>query len=55
LNRLALTLDCPLLLAGAASDLAEDGLAGTSIGCLGNEGRLMRRRLQQFLSGALDT
>ncbi len=55
LNRLALTLDCPLFLAGAASDLAQDDLAGTSIGCLGNEGRLMRRRLQQFLSGGLDT
>lgn len=55
LTRLALTLDCPLLLAGAASDLAEKELAGSSIGCLGNEGRLMQRRLQQFLSGQLDT
>ncbi|WLH89540.1 MerR family transcriptional regulator [Pseudomonas sp. FP453] len=55
LNRLALTLDCPLFLAGAASDLAEDDLAGSSVGCLGNEGRLMQRRLQQFLSGRLDT
>jgi DNA-binding transcriptional MerR regulator len=55
LNRLALTLDCPLFLAGAASDLAEHDLAGSSVGCLGNEGRLMQRRLQQFLSGQLDT
>jgi MerR family transcriptional regulator, light-induced transcriptional regulator len=55
LNRLALTLDCPLFLAGVASDLAEKDLAGSSIGCLGNEGRLMQRRLQQFLSGQLDT
>ncbi|MFP3494987.1 MerR family transcriptional regulator [Pseudomonas sp. SIMBA_059] len=55
LNRLALTLDCPLFLAGAASELAEDDLAGSSIGCLGNEGRLMQRRLQQFLNGQLDT
>lgn len=55
LKRLALTLDCPLLLAGAASDLAQDDLAGSSIGCLGNEGRLMQRRLQQFLGGRVDT
>lgn len=55
LNRLALTLDCPLFLAGAASDLAQSALAGSSIGCLGSEGYLMQRRLQQFLSGNLDT
>ncbi|MGH6781926.1 MAG: MerR family transcriptional regulator [Sphingomonadaceae bacterium] len=55
LKRLALTLDCPLLLAGDASDLAQESLAGSSIGCLGNEGRLMQRRLQQFLGGGLDT
>ena len=54
LKRLALTLDCPLLLAGDASDLAEESLAGSSIGCLGNEGRQMQRRLQQFVSGSLD-
>jgi len=54
LNRLALTLDCPLLLAGDASDLAQEQLAGSSIGCLGSEGRLMQRRLQQYLSGNLD-
>lgn len=55
LNRLALTLNCPLLLAGDASDLAEQSLEGSSIGCLGNDGRLMPRRLQQFLSGHLNT
>lgn len=55
LQRLALTLDCPLLLAGDASDLIQQELAGSSIGCLGNEGRLMQIRLQQFLSGHLDT
>ncbi|WP_448649655.1 MerR family transcriptional regulator [Pseudomonas fluorescens] len=55
LSRLALTLDCPLFLAGAASDMVQDELAGSSIGCLGSEGRLMQRRLQQFLSGQLDT
>lgn len=55
LNRLAQTLDCPLFIAGAASDLAEKDLAGSSVGCLGSEGRLMQRRLQQFLYGSLDT
>ncbi len=55
LNRLAQTLDCPLFIAGAASDLAEEDLAGSAVGCLGSEGRLMQRRLQQFLSGSLDT
>lgn len=55
LKRLALTLDCPLLLAGDASDLAQDSLAGSSIGCLGNEGRSMQHRLQQFLRARLDT
>ncbi|WP_395610593.1 MerR family transcriptional regulator [Pseudomonas sp. B22129] len=55
LKRLAMTLDCPLLLAGDASDLADQSLAGSPIGCLGNDARLMQRRLQQFLSGQLDT
>ncbi|MBT2373617.1 MerR family transcriptional regulator [Pseudomonas fluorescens] len=55
LNRLALTLECPLLLAGDASDLVQEALAGSLIGCLGNDGRLMQRRLQEFLSGTLDT
>ncbi|KTB58474.1 MerR family transcriptional regulator [Pseudomonas allii] len=55
LNRLAQTLDCPLLIAGDASDLAEKDLVGSSVGCLGSEGRLMQRRLQQYLSGTLDT
>ncbi|OPA97866.1 helix-turn-helix-type transcriptional regulator [Pseudomonas fluorescens] len=55
LKRLAMTLDCPLLLAGDAADFAEQSLAGSPIGCLGNDARLMQRRLQQFLSGQLDT
>jgi len=55
LKRLALTLDCPLLLAGDAADFAQESLQGSSIGCLGNEARLMQRRLLQFLSGSLDT
>ncbi len=55
LNRLAMSLDCQVLLAGDASDLAQESLAGSSIGCLGNEGVLMRQRLKQFLAGNLDT
>lgn len=55
LARLALTLECPLLLAGDASDMIGEQLAGISIGCLGNEGHLMQRRLQQFIQGTLDT
>lgn len=55
LNRLALSLDCQLLLAGDASDLAQDSLGETSIGCLGNEGATMRQRMVQILAGKLDT
>jgi DNA-binding transcriptional MerR regulator len=55
LNRLALSLDCQLMLVGDASDLAQESLAGSSIGCLGNEGMVMRQRLKQFLAGNLDT
>ncbi|MDU9409650.1 MerR family transcriptional regulator [Pseudomonas sp. zfem001] len=55
LARLALGLECPVLLAGDSADLAEESLAGSPIACLGNEGRLMQRRLQQFLAGHLDT
>jgi hypothetical protein len=43
-----MSLDCPLLLAGDASDLAQESLAGSSIGCLGSEGVVMRQRLKQF-------
>ena len=55
LNRLAMNLECRLMLSGDASDLVQDSLAGSSIGCLGNEGGLMLQRLQQFLAGTLDT
>ncbi|WP_405120343.1 MerR family transcriptional regulator [Pseudomonas leptonychotis] len=55
LSRLALALDCPLVMAGDGADLAEESLRGSPIACLGNEGRLMQRRLQQFLAGHLDT
>lgn len=55
LNRLAMSLDCQLFLAGDTSELAQESLAGSSIGCLGNEGAVMRQRLKQFLAGNLDT
>lgn len=55
LKRLALSLDCQLMLAGDASDLAQESLAGSSIACLGNEGTTMRQRMLQFLAGTLDT
>lgn len=55
LSRLAMTLNCPVMLAGEVADLAQESLAGSSIGCLGSDGLLMRQRLQQFLAGTLDT
>ncbi|MHC8316135.1 MerR family transcriptional regulator [Pseudomonas sp. LB3P31] len=55
LNRLAMSLDCRLFLAGDASDLSQESLAESSIGCLGGEGVVMRQRLKQFLAGTLDT
>ncbi|CDF94653.1 MULTISPECIES: MerR family transcriptional regulator [unclassified Pseudomonas] len=55
LNRLAMSLDCPLMLAGDASDLMQESLAGSSIGCLGNDGAVIRQRLRQLLAGNLDT
>lgn len=55
LKRLELAVDCPVALTGACADLIEDALSGSAIACLGSEGRLMSRRLQQFLAGHLDT
>ncbi|BAN50491.1 MerR family transcriptional regulator [Metapseudomonas resinovorans] len=55
LARLALGLDCPLALAGEVADLMDEELEGTPVACLGSEGRLMQRRLRQFLAGHLDT
>lgn len=55
LNRLAMTLDCAVMLAGDAAELAGERLGTSPIGCLGNDGRLMQRRLRQFLGGTLDT
>ncbi|GAB6387531.1 MerR family transcriptional regulator [Stutzerimonas marianensis] len=55
LSRLALSVDCPLAMAGEAAEFSEEGLRGTPIACLGNSGKLMQHRLMQFLSGRLDT
>jgi len=55
LNRLAMTLDCPVMLAGDAAELAQDSLETSSVGCLGSDARLMPQRLRQYLSGTLDT
>ncbi len=55
LNRLAMTLNCPVMLAGEVADLAQESLAGSSIGCLGSDGQLMQQRLQRFLAGTPDT
>jgi DNA-binding transcriptional MerR regulator len=55
LHRLALSLECQLMLVGDASDLAQESLVGSSVGCLGSDGLVMRQRLKQFLAGNLDT
>ncbi|UPQ80918.1 MerR family transcriptional regulator [Pseudomonas knackmussii] len=55
LGKLALGLDCPLALVGEAADPTETSLRGLPIACLGNSGKLMNRRLLQFLDGRLDT
>ncbi|HAJ87636.1 MAG TPA: helix-turn-helix-type transcriptional regulator, partial [Pseudomonas sp.] len=35
--------------------LGREALAGSPIACLGSSGKLMQRRLRQFLAGQLDT
>ena len=55
LSRLALALECPLLLAGETAELAQDSLADTQVACLGAGAGQIRRRLQQSLAGHLDT
>jgi DNA-binding transcriptional MerR regulator len=55
LLKLAMTLECPLMLVGEASELAHESLIGTQVACLGSEGQLMQRRLVQYLEGHLDT
>jgi DNA-binding transcriptional MerR regulator len=48
-------LNCPLLLAGELSEMVQDSLQPSEIVCLGSDGRLMQRRLQQYLAGRLDS
>ncbi|WP_122523794.1 MerR family transcriptional regulator [Pseudomonas viridiflava] len=55
LGRLALTMECPLLLAGEASHFVQEGLAGSPIACLGSDGRSMNRLLKRFLAGQMDS
>lgn len=55
LSRLAMTLNCPVMLAGEVADLAQESLAGSSIVCLGSDGQLMQQRLQRFLADTRDT
>lgn len=55
LKRFAMSLDCPLALAGDVCDLIEEDLAGSAIARLGNTGPLLHSRLQQFIAGRLDT
>ena len=55
LKRLAAVLDCPLLLAGEASEVMRNSLTGSLVACLGAQGAVMRQRLRQFLAGQLDT
>jgi DNA-binding transcriptional MerR regulator len=54
LKRLASSLKCQLLLAGDAADLAQEGLDGSSVGCLGNEAQVMHERLLECLAGKLE-
>jgi hypothetical protein len=53
--KLALHLDCPLLVAGEMSDMIQDQLINSPIACLGGDARLMQRRLTQYVAGHLDT
>ena len=55
LRKLLLAIDCPLALAGAGAELLGDELKGSAIASLGGAAALMRRRLEQFLAGHLDT
>ena len=54
LTRLAQTLSSSTLLAGAATDLARETLAGSGVGVLGSDGREMSQRWVAYLKGTLD-
>jgi MerR family transcriptional regulator, light-induced transcriptional regulator len=55
MTRLALSLDCPLAIAGEVAELAREQISGSAVACLGNDGRSLQRRMQQLLRGHLDT
>lgn len=55
LERLALSVECPLAIAGEVSELATEQLSGSVIACLGSSAASLQRRLQQLLRGHLDT
>ena len=55
LIRLAQTLNCSVSLAGDASEVAQEALAGSSIACLGSAARLMNQRLAADLKATLDS
>lgn len=55
LLKLAMTLECPLMLMGEASESAHKSLLGNQIINLGAEGSVMQRRLLQYLEGHLDS
>ena len=54
-HKLALAIDCPLALSGVGASLLDETLTGSAIANLGSNGRLMRRRLESFIDGHLDT
>ncbi|WP_165664315.1 MerR family transcriptional regulator [Metapseudomonas otitidis] len=55
LGRLALSVECPLALAGEAADLIGSALERSPVATLGSEGRTMQLRLRRLLDGHLDT
>lgn len=55
LARLAQRVNCPVLLAGEAAEMAQDSLEGGPVGCLGAQAFLMKQRLRQFLAGQIET
>lgn len=54
LARLAMAVECPVMLTGDAAELGDDQLQGMSLAGLGSDARVMQRRLRQFLAGTLD-
>lgn len=54
LRKLVLAIECPLAVTGPGAAL-DDSLQGSAIANLGDVAAMMRRRLEQFLGGGLDT